>query len=134
TAPRTRRGAERAPPCSAPPRLRDEVGHSCGHGVDHDVYAEPGIVLGQEALVAEVVVPFAAVVLVAVEDRDAAVDLDCLEVVVDQVVAPAVQLQARGWRPVLEREERAVERMVVGNLPQCRRAEDRGYLRLERAG
>src|SRR3990167_8157538 len=50
--------------------------------VHHDVDAEAGVVLGQEALVAPVVVPLAAVVLVAVQHPEAAVELDALEVFV----------------------------------------------------
>src|SRR5690606_19748705 len=57
--------------------------------IDDDVDRELRVVLGQEALVAPVVVPFAAVVLVAVEHAEAAADLDALQVVVHEVVAPA---------------------------------------------
>src|SRR5690606_6770437 len=69
-------------------------GRSCAQRVDDDVHRELRVVLGQEALVAPVVVPFAAVVLVAVEHAQATVHLDALEVVVDEVVAPAVELVA----------------------------------------
>src|SRR5690606_32172122 len=64
---------------SAPRRLRSQRIH-------HDVDRELRIVLGQETLVAPVVIPLAPVVLVAVEDAEAAADLDTLEIVVDEVV------------------------------------------------
>jgi hypothetical protein len=99
-------------------------------GVDR----EAGVVLGQPALVAPVVVPLAAVVLVAVEDADAPVDLDRLQVVVHQVVTPAVELERGGGRAVVEVEERVVERVVVADLAQRGGAEDGGHLRLEGLG
>src|SRR5690554_2849367 len=102
--------------------------------VDDDVDRELRVVLGQEALVAPVVVPFAAVVLVAVEHPEATVDLDALEVVVHQVVAPAVELVAGGGRAVGEAEEAVVQRVVVGQLVQRIGAEDRRHLRLEGPG
>src|SRR5690606_13907497 len=100
--------------------------------IDDDVDRELRVVLGQEALVAPVVVPLAAVVLVAVEHAQAAVDADALEVVVHQVVAPAIELEAGRRRAVGEAEETAVERMAVRDPRQRARAEDRGHLRLER--
>src|SRR5688572_23537220 len=63
---------------------------SRGHGVHDNVHAEFGVVLGQEALVAEVVVPFAPIVLVAVEQRDAPVDRERLQIIMYEVVPPAV--------------------------------------------
>src|SRR5688572_18721077 len=107
---------------------------SCRHRVDHDVHPELRVVFRQEALVAEVVVPLASVVLVAVQDRHAAVHLDRAKVVVHQIVAPAVQLEGGGGRAVGEGEEGAVERMVVGEPPERRGPEDGGQLRLEGAG
>src|SRR5690606_15616592 len=84
---------------------------SGGEGVHHDVDGELGVVFGEPALVAPVVVPFAAVVLVAVEHAQAALVLDALEVVVHQVVAPAVEFEAGGGRAV-ELEETRVQRVV----------------------
>src|SRR5690554_254947 len=107
---------------------------SRGQRVDDDVDRELRVVLGQEALVAPVVVPFAAIVLVAVEHPEAAVDPDALEVIVDQVVAPAVELVAGGGRAVGEAEEAVVQRVVVGQFLQHVVAEDRGHLRLEGPG
>src|SRR5436190_3482156 len=96
-------GARRGMPWSCK-RLRSKHrSGSIGQRVQHDVHRELRVVLGEEALVAPVVVPFAAVVLVAVEEPEAAVDLDALEVVVHEVVAPAVQLE-RGRRRTVELE------------------------------
>src|SRR5215210_4987213 len=81
--------------------------------VDDDIDAEACIVLDGESLVRPVVVPFAAVILVGVEDSDAPVNLYRLQVIVNDVVAPAVQLVRCRGRTVLELEEGAVERMVV---------------------
>src|SRR5207342_1814398 len=100
--------------------------------VHHDVDREPGVVLGQEALVAPVVVPLAPVILVAVEHAEAAVDLDAAQVIVHEIVAPPVQLEAGGGRALGEAEETAVQRMVVRQLAQRLGAEDRRHLRFER--
>ena len=96
------------------------------HRVDDDVDRELRVVLALEALVPPVVVPLAAVVLVAVEHADAPAVLDRAQVVVDDVVTPPVQLVRRRRRAVLEREEAAVERMLRRQLRQrARLAEDR---------
>ena len=60
----------------------------------HDnVNAKPRIINGQKPFVAKIVVPFAAVILVAVQDADFAVDSDRFEVIVHEVVASAVQFE-----------------------------------------
>src|SRR5690606_15626505 len=100
--------------------------------VHHDVDGEAGVVFREPALVAPVVVPFAAVVLVAVEHAEPALVLDAFQVVVHQVVAPAVQLEAGGRRAV-ELEEAGVERMRAGQLGERVRPEDGGHLGLEAA-
>jgi hypothetical protein len=46
--------------------------------------------------------------------------------VVDQVVAPAVELVRRGGRPVFKCEKGTVQRVIVGNRPE--RAEQAGEL------
>src|SRR5690606_14742732 len=102
--------------------------------VHHDVHTELRVVFGEEAFVAPVVVPFAAVVFVAVEHAQPAIDLDALEVVVHQVIAPAVELEAGGRRAVGELEEAVVDGVTVGQLLQRGGAEDRTHLRLERGG
>ena len=74
------------------------------HRVDDDVDGELGVVLALEALVAPVVVPLAAVVLVAVENPDPPAMLDRAEVVVDDVVSPTVQFVRGGRRPFRKRK------------------------------
>src|SRR5205823_11504808 len=86
------------------------------HHVNDDVDGEPGVVFAEEALVAPVVVPLAAVVLVAVEHGGSAAALDAFQVFVHDIVAPAVELVRRSRRPALEREEAAVDRMRDGQL------------------
>src|SRR6185503_6136705 len=103
------------------------------HRVDDDVDGELRVVLAQEALVAPVVVPLAAVVLVAVEHGDAAAALDRLQVVVDDVVAPPVQLVRGLRRTVLELEEAAIDRVRRRQLRQGVVRERRAHLLFERA-
>ncbi|EEF93703.1 hypothetical protein CATMIT_01664, partial [Catenibacterium mitsuokai DSM 15897] len=118
---------------TAPETVRCADEESRVQRIHHDVDPELGVVLGQEALVAPVVVPFAAVVLVAVQQPEAPVDLDAFKVIVDQIVAPAVEFETGRRRPV-EDEEAAVDRMVLRQLLQRLGAEDLGHLRLERLG
>src|SRR5580765_2572687 len=59
------------------------------HHIDDDVDGEFGVVLAQEALVAPVVVPLAAVVLAAVQHRVPSAPIDPFQVLVHDVVAPA---------------------------------------------
>src|SRR5690606_9254766 len=80
-----------------------------------------------------VIVPLATIVLVAVEHAEAAVDADALEVVVHQVIAPAVELEAGGRRAV-ETEEAGIDGVVARQLAQGVAAEDRRHLRLEGTG
>ena len=93
------------PELRAPPSAR--------HRIHDDVDRELRVVLALEALVPPVVVPLAAVVLVAVEHAEPAAVLDAAQIVVDDVVPPAVQLVRGGRRAVLEREEAAIERMLA---------------------
>src|SRR4030095_11224579 len=64
---------------------------SC-HRIDNDVDGELGVVLAQEALVPPIVIPLAAVILVAVEHGEAIRSFDALEVVVDDCFPPSVEL------------------------------------------
>src|SRR5210317_1673959 len=80
---------------------------SRGHCVDDDVGREARVVCHHEALVAKVVVPLAAVILVAVQHGNAPVDLDSLQVFVHEAVAPPVKLLCGARRPI-EFEERVV--------------------------
>src|SRR5712692_5281735 len=100
--------------------------------VHDDVDAELRVVLGEKALVAEIVVPLAPVILVAVEDGEPPVQDHALQVVVYQIVAPAVQLERGVRRSIREGEERSVELVLFGQLDERRRSEQRGDLRLER--
>src|SRR5436853_6509287 len=79
------------------------------HRVDGDIDGEFGIVVAQEAFVPPVVVPLAAVVLVAVQNRKTIAPLDALQVVMDDVVAPAVEL-VRRLRRTGKGEEAAIDR------------------------
>src|SRR5215207_8407762 len=78
--------------------------------IDDDVDAKACIVLGGKAFVRPIVVPFAAVVFVGVEDSNAPIYFHGFQVIVNKVVAPAVQFVRRGGRPFLEFEESAVKR------------------------
>ena len=84
--------------------------------VQQNIDAEFGVVFGQEAFVAEVVVPLAAVVFVGVKHAEAAVDFDAFQVVVYQVVAPAVQLEGSGRRAIGELEELRVDDVGLGDF------------------
>ena len=80
-----------------PGHRRRSPHRSRGHRIHHQIDRELGVVLALEALVPPVVVPLAAVVLVAVEHAQPAAALDPAQVVVDDVVSPPVQL-VRGRR------------------------------------
>lgn len=58
--------------------------------IHHDIDPEPCVINCQESFVAEVVIPFAAVIFVAVQYPDPAVDDNCFQIIVHKVVAPAV--------------------------------------------
>ena len=94
------------------------------HGVEDDIDAEFGIVFGEESLIAEVVIPFAAIIFVAIEYADAAIDGNGLQVIVNEVVAPAVEFEAGIGRAFFEMEEAAVEGMVIWDLMQGIGAEE----------
>src|SRR6185312_7807725 len=66
----------------------------------HDVDAELGVVDGEEPLVVGMVSPLRAVVLAAVEHGDAIAVQHGKQVLVDEVVAPSVQLVRGRRRPV----------------------------------
>src|SRR5678816_978167 len=85
----------------------------CTERIHDDVDREFCDVFSQPALVAPVEIPLAAVVLVAVEHAEPAVDRDSAQVVVHEIVAPAVQLHG-GRRRSVEGEEAAVDRVVLG--------------------
>ena len=94
------------------------------HRIHHDVDRELGVVLPLEALVPPVVVPLAAVVLVRVEHAEPAAVLHPAQVVVDDVVAPPVELVRGRRRAVGKLEEAAIERMLRrAAWRACRRRE-----------
>src|SRR5688572_24235806 len=76
-----------------------------GHGVDHEVHGKLGVVLCPEALVAPVVIPLAAVVLVRIEHRHPAFTFDGAQIVVHHVVAPAIEFMRSLRRAVGKIEE-----------------------------
>src|SRR2546423_15446184 len=80
-------------------------------GIDDYVDAEARVIAGEKALVAPVVVPFAAVVFVRVEHSYAVVNLYGLKILVHHVVAPDVQLVRSGWRPGPGLGERIIEQV-----------------------
>src|ERR1700754_1817613 len=85
-------------------------------GVEDDVYAKFGIVLGEEPFVPEIIIPFASIVFVAVENADAAIDGNGLQVVVYKIIAPAVELEGGvGWS-FFKMKKRVVYRVVVWDL------------------
>src|SRR4051812_42997979 len=86
------------------------------HGVDDDVHRELRVVLRAEALVAPVVIPLAAVVLVRVQDAQPALPLDAAQIVVHDVVAPAIELMARLRRSLRKTEKRPIQAMAVREL------------------
>ena len=59
-------------------------------GVHNDIDPKLGVVLGQKAFISEIIVPLAAVILVAVQNPDAIANDYSFEVIMHQVIAPAV--------------------------------------------
>ncbi|MDB5242415.1 MAG: hypothetical protein JWP57_3040 [Spirosoma sp.] len=105
-----------------------------GKRVGYDVDPKLGIVFGQKAFIPEVVIPFAAVVFVAIENANSTIHHNGFEVVMHEVVAPAVQLERRGRRPFGKFEKAGVEGMVIGNLLQNLWTKRSGHLLLEGFG
>src|SRR4029078_5675872 len=106
--------ATNATPRSANSTIRRRE-RSAGEGIHHDVDAELGGVLREKALAVGVERPLRAVILAAVQHVDATVAHDALEILVHEVVAPPIELVARGGWALGEREEAEIERMVVRN-------------------
>lgn len=103
-------------------------------GIYHNIHPKTRIINGQETFVPEIVVPLAAVIFVAVQDADLSVDRDRFEIVVHEVVAPAVQLEGGGRRAIGKFEKTVVNRMVVGDFLQGFRAKRPGHFLLKRLG
>jgi len=102
--------------------------------IHNNIHSKLGIILRQEPLVPEVIIPFAAIILIAVEDPDAAVDGDRFEIIMDEIVAPAIQLERSVGRTFLKREKGMIERVMIRDLLQGGRAEEGAHLRFERTG
>jgi hypothetical protein len=66
------------------------------------VYTEAGIVFGKPAFVAEVIIPLAAVIFVAIQYTSFAIDQNRLQIIMHQIVAPAVEFYTGGGWPVFE--------------------------------
>src|SRR5262249_7235506 len=76
-----------------------------GERIHDDVHGETRVIHREESFALGVVVPLRAVVFAAVQHGDAPIALNRLQVLVHEVVAPAIELVARrGW--ALELEER----------------------------
>src|SRR5690349_4831827 len=87
---------------------------SASHRIHNDIHAELGIVFCQETLVPEIIIPFAAVILIAVQYSYTSIYFYSFQVIMYQVIAPTVQLEGRiGWT-LLERKEGTVYRVPVG--------------------
>jgi len=69
------------------------------HGIHYNIHPEFCIVLRKKSLVAKVIVPFAAIVLIAVQYADTVLHDDSLQIVMHQVVPPSIQLKGRIGRP-----------------------------------
>ena len=103
-------------------------------GIHNNIDPKLRVVFRQESFVAKIIVPFTAIVLVAIEDADASIDRDGFEVVVDQVVAPSVELEGGVGRPFFEFKEGVIDLMVIGYFLQGGGAEKRLHLGFERPG
>src|SRR3954469_8215915 len=93
---------------------RDRV--SAREGIDDDVDPEARVVDGREALAVGVIIPLGAVVLAAVQHADAIALQHSLQVLVDEIVPPAVHLLARWRGSVSELEEAAEDLVIVGQV------------------
>ncbi len=98
----------------------------------HDnIHAEFRIVFGEEAFVAEVVVPLTSIIFIAIKYADAAIDGDGLEVVVYKIVPPTVELEGSVGRSFLKMEKGIVDGVVIGDFFQGGWAEQVGHLCFE---
>jgi len=105
-----------------------------GKRIRYNIDPKLGIVFGQKAFIPKVIIPFAAVVFIAVKHADSTIHHDGFEVVMHEVVAPAVQLERRSGRPFGKLKKAGVQGMVIWNLPQGLWPERSGHLLLEGFG
>src|SRR5436309_342226 len=61
---------------------------SAREGIHHQVHGEARVVHGEELLVLRVIVPFAAVVLVAVQQHEPTISLHARQCLVNEIVTP----------------------------------------------
>ena len=60
------------------------------HRIHNYVHPELGVILGQEAFVPEIVIPFAAVVFIAVKYCNAAINGNSFQIVMNKIITPTV--------------------------------------------
>src|SRR5688572_7542159 len=103
------------------------------HCVNDEIDCELRVIACAKALVAPVVIPVPAVILVRIDDTQPASPLDAAQVIVHHVIAPAIQFLAGLRRSLRVTEKRAVQWMAVGDLRQHIGAlEGAAHLALER--
>lgn len=100
--------------------------------IGHYVYTKLGIVFSQKSLITKIVIPFAAVILIAIQNAYPAIDGNGLQVVMYQVIAPAIQFKRRSRWPFFKLKKTGVDRVIIRNFLQGLRAERPGHLLLER--
>lgn len=76
-----------------------------GESIHDDVHSKFCVVFCKKALVSKVVVPFAAIVFVAVEEANPVIEEQGLKVIMDQIISPAIQFKAGIWRSFFEMKE-----------------------------
>src|SRR4051812_45442994 len=89
---------------------------SAREGIHDDVDAEACVVYGREALVIRVVIPFGAVILVTEQNLNAIAFHHCFQVLVNEIVSPAIELVTRRGRAIIELEEAAEDRIRVREI------------------
>ena len=70
--------------------------------IHNDIHSEFCVILRQESLITEIIVPFAAIILVTIQYADTVLHNDSLQVVMHQVVPPSIQLERRIGRTFFE--------------------------------
>jgi len=75
------------------------------HGIEDNIYPKFGIILGQEPFVPEIIIPFAAIVFIAEEYADAVIYQNCFQVIMYQVISPAIQFKRGSGRAFFKAEK-----------------------------
>lgn len=94
---------------------------SAREGIHNDVHAKACVVDGREALVVGMVVPLGAVVFIAVQNSDSISVHYRFQVLVDEVVAPTIELMTRCGRAILKLEESRIDLMIVWKIYRHRK-------------